>query len=83
LVQGYANFLSSDSYNYDLSIKRANKIKDELIAQGLNQDYIGVVGFGEKSPLYDNYTEDGLKNNRRVEVEVFIDIDDLKIKVGK
>jgi outer membrane protein OmpA-like peptidoglycan-associated protein len=70
-VKDYANFLSGAKYNYDLSTRRAAKVRETLISLGVNPSQVKSMGYGESTPLYDNSTEDGEAKNRRVRGEVF------------
>ncbi|WP_072679511.1 OmpA family protein [Arcobacter sp. LA11] len=71
IVEGHTSKFASAMYNYDLSQRRAVKVRTELIALGVNPKQIKGMGFGESSPLYDNNTEIGAQKNRRVIAEVF------------
>lgn len=46
-VLGYACFLGSDEHNIDLSQRRANSIKADLVRQGVEADRIEAKGMGE------------------------------------
>jgi len=67
-VNGYTDALGSDSGNLKISQKRANSIKDYLVAKGVSQDRITAQGFGEADPISDNGTEEGRQRNRRIEI---------------
>jgi len=71
VIEGHTNNKANARYNYDLSTKRAIKVRQEIIKLGVPSNHIKAMGFGESSPLYDNNTEDGLLKNRRVVAEVF------------
>jgi len=71
VIEGHTSSISSATYNYVLSTKRANKVRLELIKLGVAKNHIRSMGFGESSPLYDNSTEEGVAKNRRVIAEVF------------
>jgi outer membrane protein OmpA-like peptidoglycan-associated protein len=71
VVEGHTSKFAPAAYNYDLSSKRATKVKNELIKLGVKPAQVDALGFGESSPLYDNNTESGAQKNRRVLAEVF------------
>lgn len=71
IVEGHTSKFATAPYNYDLSSKRAAKVRSELIKLGVKSSQVGALGFGESSPLYDNNTEVGAQQNRRVIAEVF------------
>lgn len=70
-IEGHTSSWSKADFNYNLSVKRANLVRNELIAYGVDPLKIKAIGFGETSPLYDNETEEGRVKNRRVIAVVF------------
>lgn len=66
-VQGHTDSKGTDSYNQTLSVKRATSVSDYLAANQIKTERITTKGFGETLPKYDNETEDGRAQNRRVE----------------
>jgi len=71
LIEGHTSSLSGAKYNYDLSTRRAAKVRSTLVSLGVSPSQVKSMGYGESSPLYDNNTEDGAAKNRRVRGEVF------------
>jgi len=69
-VVGHTDDGGDDDYNLNLSLSRAESVRDYLISKGLNPNQIGTVGMGENSPIASNNTEEGRAQNRRVEVFV-------------
>lgn len=65
-IVGHTDDTGSAEYNYSLSEKRANKIKEVLILLGVDKIRLTAIGIGEYSPLENNATEKGRQNNRRV-----------------
>ncbi len=68
LVAGHTDSTGSRTYNYDLSIKRADSVGDYLISQGLKRERVLVRGFGPDKPVASNESAEGRAQNRRVEV---------------
>ena len=68
VVAGYTDSKGSDAYNQKLSEERARSVADYLMAKKVVAARFEVVGFGEKSPVADNATEEGRALNRRVEL---------------
>jgi outer membrane protein OmpA-like peptidoglycan-associated protein len=66
-VQGHTDNSGSESYNRTLSEKRASAASGYLSTKGIAYSRLGIKGFGETMPKYDNSTEDGRSQNRRVE----------------
>jgi len=69
-VEGYTDSKGSDTYNMDLSKRRANAVKNLLVQRGVAENRIEVVGFGETMPVATNDTEAGRQKNRRVEIKI-------------
>ncbi len=67
-VTGHTDLAGSDKYNMALSMKRANAVRDALVAQGVPASEIVVLGKGKSEPLVP--TQDGVREpqNRRVEI---------------
>lgn len=68
VVEGHTDSSGSTERNRELSLQRANAVRDALIANGVAADRISVEGFGEERPIADNSTQAGRANNRRVEI---------------
>lgn len=66
-VQGHTDSKGSETYNQNLSEKRAGSVSAYLTANQIASARITTKGFGETLPEYDNETEDGRAQNRRVE----------------
>lgn len=66
-VQGHTDSKGSEEFNQTLSVKRAVAVTDYLNSKGIANSRLNVKGFGELAPKYDNETEEGRAQNRRVE----------------
>jgi len=69
-VAGYTDDRGSASYNQRLSQKRAESVKAYLVTAGVAASQMTAKGYGEDSPVADNATAQGRKENRRVEVHI-------------
>ena len=67
-VYGHTDSTGSDSYNQDLSERRARSVADYLSSHGVQDARIATRGFGETQPIASNETEAGRAENRRVEI---------------
>jgi outer membrane protein OmpA-like peptidoglycan-associated protein len=69
-IEGHASRESAaqEAYNQRLSERRAQTVADALERGGLNGGRIAAKGLGTRSPIATNDTEDGRRQNRRVEV---------------
>lgn len=70
LISGHTDSSGSESLNQTLSVNRAGAVKNILLATGVMESRITVVGFGESRPIADNSTDYGRQVNRRVEIKV-------------
>jgi outer membrane protein OmpA-like peptidoglycan-associated protein len=68
LIEGYTDSTGMEGANLDLSLKRANAVSNNLIAQEISSDRITTKGYGEESPVASNDTAAGREQNRRVDV---------------
>ena len=73
LITGYTDATGSDAYNLDLSKKRAESAKAVLLDNKVKASRIFTWGLGSKNPIADNKTDDGKKQNRRVEYVIMYD----------
>ena len=78
-IQGHTDSKGDDNYNRDLSSRRANAVRDYLIANGVKGGRLNTTAYGESAPIATNDTEEGRAKNRRVEVVIVAD-DNLKRK---
>ena len=69
-IEGHTDSDGSKSMNQALSERRANAVRDYLIANGIAADRLTAGGFGEDNPIANNRTRAGKKENRRVEVKL-------------
>ena len=69
-IAGYTDNIGSEKYNQKLSEKRANIIKEYLVARGIAESRLSVMGYGEADPIGDNKTAAGRAMNRRIEFKV-------------
>lgn len=70
VVEGHSDSRGSDSANKDLSLRRAQSVRDHLVSQGIERTKIEAVGLGEERPVATNDSPEGRANNRRVELIV-------------
>jgi outer membrane protein OmpA-like peptidoglycan-associated protein len=69
-VEGHTDSIASDSYNLELSERRAASVKAWLAAHGVDPIRLLTVGHGESRPVAENDTSDGRQQNRRVEIVI-------------
>lgn len=69
-LNGHADGRGSRRYNKQLSKRRTAAVEKYLIKLGVASDQILLNSFGEGRPAGSNRSENGRKNNRRVEVVI-------------
>jgi len=70
MIVGHTDSKGSDTYNYDLSERRAASAQRYLQSQGVTRR-IKTLGRGETEPVASNDTDEGRAKNRRVEVAIY------------
>src|SRR5690606_4729194 len=69
-VMGHTDSTGSESYNLDLSRRRAESVATYLTSRGVSRARLATIGYGEQYPRADNATEQGRALNRRVEIRI-------------
>jgi OmpA-OmpF porin, OOP family len=65
IVVGFTDNTGNAVYNQALGLRRANAVRDFLVAAGLSADRIRVDSEGQNNPAANNDTENGKAENRR------------------
>lgn len=68
-ISGHTDNIGEDSYNLNLSERRAQAVRKYFIDNGIDATLITAKGFGESQPVDTNDTDKGRANNRRVEIK--------------
>jgi outer membrane protein OmpA-like peptidoglycan-associated protein len=69
-IDGFTDSVGTDSYNEDLSQRRADAVKAALISRGVQPSRVGTEGYGKAYPVANNTDSGGRQLNRRVEVVI-------------
>lgn len=70
LVQGYTDSTGSESYNMQLSERRAKAVYNHLALREVDPNRMAALGYGEGYPVADNASPAGRALNRRVSILV-------------
>ncbi|MDL2314855.1 OmpA family protein [Bacteroidales bacterium OttesenSCG-928-C19] len=70
VLTGYTDNTGTETYNINLSKKRADVIKNELLKLNIPPHRIEVVAMGSSNPIGDNNTHEGKVANNRVEISI-------------
>jgi len=71
IIRSYTDNTGSPSQNLELSLERANTVKEYLVAKGLDETRIYAFGYGQAKPVASNATKEGRAQNRRVEFQLY------------
>lgn len=69
-VEGHTDARGSEEYDLQLGMRRANVVRDALVAAGVPAARLTAVSFGKTRPIADNRTAEGRARNSRVEFTV-------------
>lgn len=69
-IKGHTDNVGTESFNLELSKKRAMAVYSYLIKKGVSPDRLSYSYYGMSKPITSNDTEEGRKINRRVEFEI-------------
>lgn len=72
-ISGYTDNVGSETSNKTLSENRAKAVYDYFVSKGIENKRMTYAGYGQLNPIGDNSTEEGKKQNRRVEIKFIAD----------
>jgi outer membrane protein OmpA-like peptidoglycan-associated protein len=67
-IEGYTDNIGSDQTNKNLSLKRAEAVREFFVNRGISASRFEIFGFGKANPVASNDTEEGRAKNRRVRI---------------
>jgi outer membrane protein OmpA-like peptidoglycan-associated protein len=69
-LSGYTDNTGAAEANQQLSLDRANAVKQALVNGGVEANRVNTAGYGQEKPIASNDTEEGRAKNRRLELTV-------------
>ncbi len=69
-VVGHTDNTGAPVDNLELSLRRADAVRDALIELGVDGENLRTQGAGDTQPIFSNQTENGRARNRRIEFRV-------------
>lgn len=69
-IAGHADATGPETYNMDLSKRRALAVQKYILGKGVDKDRVTIAYFGETKPVDTNETVEGRRKNRRVEFKI-------------
>ena len=70
MIEGHTDNVGDEIALVDLSLQRAEAIRDYLVHKGISMDRMEVIGKGATEPICRNTSESGREKNRRVEITI-------------
>jgi outer membrane protein OmpA-like peptidoglycan-associated protein len=71
-ISGHTSSEGDEAFNQQLSLDRAQAVKDWLIKAGTPAERITIRGAGPSEPIADNKTNAGREKNRRIEFKILM-----------
>jgi outer membrane protein OmpA-like peptidoglycan-associated protein len=72
-IEGHADGSGADAYNEALAARRAEAVRDWLVARGVDPARLTVTSRGERAPVEDEAEAAGRQQNRRVRFRVLLE----------
>ncbi|NOZ02359.1 MAG: OmpA family protein [Deltaproteobacteria bacterium] len=76
-VAGHTDDTGSDITNWNLSVNRAREVALQMIDMGMPPHRISIAGYGKFAPVASNDTPEGRAQNRRIEIVLVPNIEEL------
>lgn len=69
-IFGHTDDIGTQEYNQELSLRRAESVRNYMVEAGLDPSIITVKGFGKSNPLVEGSSAEARAKNRRVEIGI-------------
>jgi len=69
-IAGHTDNVGSKEANQKLSERRAKRVRQYLLKNGISPDRVEAKGYGEERPVAGNNSKEGRQKNRRTEVHI-------------
>jgi chemotaxis protein MotB len=76
-VAGHTDDVGSDELNWTLSLNRAREVVLYMIEMGMAPDRLSAAGYGKYAPVAANDTPEGKAQNRRIEIVLVPNLDEI------
>ncbi len=70
IIEGHADIVGSDEYNYWISGSRAAAMKSYIVSRGINAERIRIHAYGKERPITLDTSSEGRRANRRVDFKL-------------
>jgi len=68
IIRGHTDSQGEKEKNFKVGLRRAKKVRDYLMEKGIAKSDIETTSDGEDTPIASNKTEEGRRQNRRIEI---------------
>ncbi len=68
IIRGHTDSQGEKEKNFKVGLRRAKKVRDHLMERGVDRSDIETTSDGEDNPIASNKTEEGRRQNRRIEI---------------
>lgn len=69
-IEGHTDSVGAEDYNQQLSLRRADAVKNALVSKNVDPGRLETAGMGEGMPVAGNDSEGGRQMNRRVTMKI-------------
>ena len=69
-IAGHTDNIGDQFKNQKLSEKRARSVKEFLVKNGIKEERIICIGYGELQPIVNNSNNESRAKNRRIEIRI-------------
>lgn len=70
-VEGHCDQRGFEAYNLALGSRRANMVRNMLVAEGVSKDHVFTISYGKERPILLDNSEQAHQTNRRAEFKVY------------
>lgn len=70
-VEGHCDERGAEAFNLALGSRRANAVRNDLLANGVNPDNVFTISYGKERPLVMESHDEAWGKNRRAEFKVY------------
>ena len=74
-INGYSDNVGSEAENKALSLARANAVANYIMRKGVPKEKLIINAYGSTQPAASNSTAEGRKQNRRVELQMLVELE--------
>ncbi|GAB3651026.1 hypothetical protein GCM10028791_19130 [Echinicola sediminis] len=70
IIEGHTDNIGEEEYNQQLSMRRAESVREYLVDNGIQKSRLSISGWGDKRPVVPNTSQVNRSKNRRIEIVI-------------